>query len=135
MTLRPVALCIDANDHARLARFWAGVLRRETFDDPDDGLVLLPSDQHDLRIEFQTVQEPKTGPNQMHFDLTSTSLEDQQATVKGREPAKVPELMIIADRTTPFRLLFDVIYSAKEKEAGYKRFRLIVQKHEPVHGK
>ena len=27
MTLRPVALCIDTNDHARLAHFWAGVLR------------------------------------------------------------------------------------------------------------
>jgi predicted enzyme related to lactoylglutathione lyase len=81
MTLRPVALCIDANDHDRLAHFWAGVLRRETFDDRDDGLVLLPSDENDLRIEFQTVREPKTGPNQMHFDLTSASLEDQQATV------------------------------------------------------
>ena len=82
MTLRPVALCIDANDHARLAHFWAGVLRREMVDDPDDGLVLLPGDENDLRIEFQTVAEPKTGPNQMHFDLTSTSLEDQQATVE-----------------------------------------------------
>jgi catechol 2,3-dioxygenase-like lactoylglutathione lyase family enzyme/predicted enzyme related to lactoylglutathione lyase len=81
MTLRPVALCIDAHDQARLARFWAGVLGRETFDDPDDGPLLLPRDETDLRIEFQTVDEPKTGRNQMHFDLTSTSLEDQQATV------------------------------------------------------
>jgi biopolymer transport protein ExbD len=46
-----------------------------------------------------------------------------------KEPAKIPELLIIADRATPFRLLFDVIFSAKEKESGYKRFRLIVQKH------
>lgn len=60
------------------------------------------------------------------------AIENQNAIDKGREPAKIPELLIIADRTTPFRLLFDVIYSAKEKEAGYKRFRLIVQKHEPV---
>jgi hypothetical protein len=44
--------------------------------------VLLPSDETDLRIEFQTVGERKTGPNQMHFDLTSTSLDDQQATVE-----------------------------------------------------
>lgn len=62
-------------------------------------------------------------------------IEDQKAREKGREPAKVPELLIIADRTTPFRLLFDVIYSAKEKESGYKRFRLIVQKHEPIGAK
>jgi biopolymer transport protein ExbD len=60
------------------------------------------------------------------------AIETQNALDKGREPPKVPELLIIADRTTPFRLLFDVIYSAKEKEAGYKRFRLIVQKHEPI---
>jgi biopolymer transport protein ExbD len=59
-------------------------------------------------------------------------LEDENARQAGREPAKVPELMIIADRTIPFRLLFDVIYSAKEQGAEYKRFRLIVQKHEPV---
>lgn len=59
-------------------------------------------------------------------------LENQKAIEKGQEPSKIPELLIIADRTTPFRLLFDVIYSAKEKEAGYKRFRLIVQKHTPV---
>ena len=81
MTLRPVALCIDANDHARLAHFWAAVLGRETADDPDDGLVLLPNDETDIRIEFQMVAERKTGPNQMHLDLTSTSLADQQATV------------------------------------------------------
>ncbi len=59
-------------------------------------------------------------------------LEDQTARDNGKEPAKIPELLIIADRSTPFRLLFDVIYSAKEKEAGYKRFRLIVQKHVPT---
>jgi hypothetical protein len=41
-------------------------------------------------------------------------LEDDKAREKGREPAKVPELLIIADRTTPFRLLFDVIYSARD---------------------
>ena len=44
----------------------------------------------------------------------------------------IPELMIIADRTTPYRLLVQVIFSAKQKESGYKRFRLIVTKHEAV---
>jgi biopolymer transport protein ExbD len=55
---------------------------------------------------------------------------------KAKDPNAVPELMIIADRTTPFRLLFDVIYSAKGDKSStgllYKRFRLIVQKHEPI---
>jgi biopolymer transport protein ExbD len=43
-------------------------------------------------------------------------------------PAPTPELLIIADRTTPYRLLTEVLFSAKQKEAGYKHFRLIVQK-------
>ena len=42
-----------------------------------------------------------------------------------------PELLIIADRTTPFHLLIEVMFSAKQQEAGYKRFRLIVQKQFP----
>ena len=66
-----------------LARFWAGVLGRELADDPDDPdvVVLPPSDDTGFRIEFSPTQEPKTGPNQMHFDLTSESPEDQQETV------------------------------------------------------
>jgi biopolymer transport protein ExbD len=53
--------------------------------------------------------------------------------VPGFDPASAPpaELMIIADRTTPYRLLIEVLFSAKQKEAGYKHFRLIVQKSFP----
>lgn len=51
---------------------------------------------------------------------------------KGKIPPETPEIMIIADRTIPYRLLIQVIYSAKQKEAGYKRFRLIVLKQEPA---
>jgi biopolymer transport protein ExbD len=52
----------------------------------------------------------------------------------GYDPSKPPpaELMIIADRTTPYRLLIEVLFSAKQKEAGYKHFRLIVQKSFPT---
>ena len=46
----------------------------------------------------------------------------------GKPVPPVPELMIVADRSTPYGLLLSVMFSAKEKEAGYKRFRLIVQK-------
>lgn len=51
----------------------------------------------------------------------------------GIRPDQAPpaELMIIADRTTPYRLLLEVLFSAKQKEAGYKHFRLIVQKSFP----
>ena len=52
----------------------------------------------------------------------------------GGAPSAAPaaELLIIADRTTPYRLLIEVLFSAKQKEAGYKHFRLIVQKAFPT---
>jgi len=76
-----VVLCFDANDPRRLARFWTGVLGWEIANDPDEGLGLLPSDDTGLRIRFASTEEPKAGQNQMHLDLTSTSLEDQRQTV------------------------------------------------------
>jgi predicted enzyme related to lactoylglutathione lyase len=82
MTCQLLAICFDANDPLRLARFWAGVLGWEMADDdPQDGKALLPSDDTGFRIRFRPTQEQKAGQNQMHFDLTSTSLEDQERTV------------------------------------------------------
>ncbi len=81
MPLHLVALAFDANDPALVAPFWAGVLGRQMADEPDGGIVLLPSTDSEFRIEFFPTEAPKTGPTQMHFDLTSTSLDDQQATV------------------------------------------------------
>jgi hypothetical protein len=73
-----VALSFDANDPSRLAQFWSGVLRRELI---EGGTTLRPDDDTGFLIRFAPTEAPKTGRNQMHFDLTSTSLEDQQQTV------------------------------------------------------
>ncbi len=81
MPCRLVALTVDANDPLRLARFWAGLLGWETAGESDDGLVLLPSDDTGFQLRFRPTQERKVGQNRAHFDLTSTSLEDQQQTV------------------------------------------------------
>jgi predicted enzyme related to lactoylglutathione lyase/catechol 2,3-dioxygenase-like lactoylglutathione lyase family enzyme len=81
MPVNLVALSFDAHDPRRLATFWAGMLGWEQTDDPSGGVVLLPSDDTGFRIRFLPSEEPKRGQNQMHFDLTSTSLEDQQRTV------------------------------------------------------
>ncbi len=81
MTADLIALAFDANDPVRLASFWAGVLGREMVAEPDDGFALLPDDDTGFRIEFFPTEAQKTGPNQMHFDLTSRSLEEQQETV------------------------------------------------------
>ncbi len=81
MTCHLTALCLDANDPLRLARFWAGVLGWEMAEDPHDGVALVPADDTGFRIRFLPALEQKAGQDQMHFDLTSTSLEDQQQTV------------------------------------------------------
>jgi predicted enzyme related to lactoylglutathione lyase len=73
-----VALGFDANDPTRLARFWGGVLGRQT---GDDGVTLLTDDDTGFRIRFLANPEEKTRPNRMHFDLTSSSWEEQQETV------------------------------------------------------
>ena len=80
MTSRLFALSFDAHDPAGLARFWGGVLGWDLLDDPH-GVGLVPSDDTGFRLRFVPSQNEKRGPNQMHFDLTSQSLEEQQATV------------------------------------------------------
>ena len=86
MTCQLRALCWDAHDPVRLARFLGSILGRELAenaadDDADAGAALAPKDDTGFRIRFQPTQEPKTGPNQMHLHLTSTSLQDQEQTV------------------------------------------------------
>ena len=81
MTCQLFALCFDAERPLRLARFWSGLLDWELTDDPRDGVALLPDDDTGFRLRFLPSREPKAGQNRMHFDLTSTSPEDQQRTV------------------------------------------------------
>lgn len=74
-------------------------------------------------------------PRLTNFLANLRQLQLQQAQSEpGYDPTKAPppELMIIADRTTPYRLLVEVMFSAKQKEAGFKHFRLIVQKSFPT---
>ncbi|WP_328323626.1 VOC family protein [Kribbella sp. NBC_00382] len=78
MTSQLVALGFDANDPVRLARFWAGVLGREV---AEDGVTLLAGEGTEFPIRFLPTEAEKTAPNQMHFDLTSDSLEAQEQTV------------------------------------------------------
>ena len=79
-TLR--ALCFDSADPARLARFWADLLDREPAGEPGGGVTLpRPAGEPGFDLRFLPGQRPKTGQNQMHVDLTSTSLADQRHTV------------------------------------------------------
>jgi predicted enzyme related to lactoylglutathione lyase len=82
MTCQLYALRVDAKDPQRLASFWSGVLGWEISSDPEDDNELLASDATGFRIGFLASAQPKIAPNQMHFDLTSTSLDDQRLTVE-----------------------------------------------------
>ncbi len=79
--MRLIALCFDANDPVRLARFWAAALRWE-IDETRDEIGLVPTDDTSFRILFLPVPEQKAGKNRIHLDLTSASLEEQQETVE-----------------------------------------------------
>jgi predicted enzyme related to lactoylglutathione lyase len=81
MACQLLALSVDANSPSLLARFWAGVLGWELIDAPEEAIALLPSDDTGFRMRFLPTHQLKTAPNQMHFHLTSTSLDDQQQTV------------------------------------------------------
>ena len=82
MTAELFALTFKANDPQRLAGFWAGLLGWETAGDVDhDAVALLPNDDTGFRLRFRPTSAEKTGRNRMHFDLTSPSLEGQEATV------------------------------------------------------
>ena len=78
MTTRLVTLSFAAHDPQRLAQFWAGVLERKV---ADDAVTLLPNEATEFGIRFDATDAEKTYPNQIHFDLTSKSVEDQEAQV------------------------------------------------------
>jgi hypothetical protein len=93
MGARLVALCFDANDPLRLARFWArrSALGRPRFwadalhwdvdDETHDEIGLVPTDDTTFRILFLPVPEQKAETNRLHIDLTTTSIDDQKETV------------------------------------------------------
>jgi predicted enzyme related to lactoylglutathione lyase len=81
MTSRLVALAFPALDPTVVATFWSGLLGWEMADDPEEGVTLLPADDTGFRLRFVPTEEAKSGPNHIHFDLTSSSLDEQQATV------------------------------------------------------
>ncbi|MBI2245365.1 MAG: VOC family protein [Nocardioides sp.] len=74
-----VAVTSDAHDPAVTAAFWAALLGRGEVDEAD--AVLLPGDQTQVGLRFAAATTERSGPNQLHFHVTSTSADDQQHTV------------------------------------------------------
>jgi len=75
------ALSLLANDPVRVGAFWSGLLGWDSSDDAADGVMLIPNDDTGFRIRILPTDEPKVAQNLAHFDLTSTSVENQDQTV------------------------------------------------------
>ncbi|MBP2472494.1 putative enzyme related to lactoylglutathione lyase [Crossiella equi] len=80
MSSKLVALTFDAHDPEALARFWGGLLGWDHIERTGDARTVLPADGTGFRLHFEPSTEPKRGPNQAHFDLTS-NLASQESTV------------------------------------------------------
>ena len=83
MSIDLFAVCFDAIDPPRVARFWSGLLGWEPADErgqPTGVATLLPGDDTGFRLRFVATDEPKTRQNLAHFDLTS-NLEEQDRIV------------------------------------------------------
>ena len=114
------------------SRFWASVVITALHDEAGRhiGFAKLTRDLTEKRRISALEDEGKR---------LTTFLANYRAEVESKLREKneavpaVPEMMIIADRNTRYWLLVSVMFSAKQKEAGYKHFRLIVQKNFAVH--
>jgi catechol 2,3-dioxygenase-like lactoylglutathione lyase family enzyme/predicted enzyme related to lactoylglutathione lyase len=81
MTSRLWSVVFDANDRVALARFWAAALDWTYVE--EDGYSAATGGHGTLRrLEFVDTTEQKRTKNWMHFDLSSTSIDDQHAYVE-----------------------------------------------------
>ncbi|MEO6652792.1 MAG: VOC family protein [Ilumatobacteraceae bacterium] len=79
-TNRLDALCLDASEPSRQANFWAVALGWDIVES-DGEWALTPTDGTPFGILFELTSEQQVGQNNIHLDLTSTSLEDQRDLV------------------------------------------------------
>ncbi len=81
MTVRLVAVAVDAIAPDELARFWAHALGWSIRDADEAGVQLVPTDATTFHVLFRPGGREKGGQNRIHFDLTTTSVDDQRDTV------------------------------------------------------
>ena len=111
MPTRLVHLVADANDPARLARFWSGVLGWEIADETADEVDVWPAgytypDPVAVPIVFVPVPEPKRGKNRVHLDLASSS-EAHQAELVSRARELGGSLVDIGQGDVPWVVMAD----------------------------
>jgi hypothetical protein len=81
MTVRLVALSLSAAVPHDLARFWAHALRWNARGIGGGAVELVPRDPTSFHLLIRPDEVEKVGQNRIHFDLTTTTLNDQTTTV------------------------------------------------------
>jgi predicted enzyme related to lactoylglutathione lyase len=81
MTVRLVALALDTQDPERVARFWSHALGWTATSTGNGDVEVTPTDVTTFTIVVRLGGAAKTGQNRVHFDLTTSSENDQDATV------------------------------------------------------
>jgi len=106
------SVVIDAANPGDLAAFWAAAIGGTVRPDgPEDYVVATPGavrwgDGGSPELVFGWIDEPKVTKNRVHFDLTSTSPEDQQAKVD-RLLSLGARSVDVGQRDVPWRVLGD----------------------------
>ncbi|MFJ9119535.1 VOC family protein [Streptomyces sp. NPDC102394] len=80
MSSRLFAISFDAHRPESLAHFWSGLLGLKRADD-GDGVTLHSGNDAGYRLGFRPARTGKVAQNRLHFDLTSSSPEDQRELV------------------------------------------------------
>lgn len=81
MTVQLVAVVLGTPAPTDLARFWAHALGWTVEGVDGGGADLVPTDVTTFRLQLRPDATEKTSWNPIHFDLTTTSLDDQENTV------------------------------------------------------
>lgn len=97
MAVELVAVVMDSSSPGELAKFWARALRWDLSTTASRGLELVPTDPTSFRLVFRRGTAAKVARNPIHFDLTSTSIDDQQLSVAdliehGAQPVDVGQV-------------------------------------------
>ena len=88
---------VDSASPRELAQFWARALRWDVSNTASGDMELVPTDPTSFHLVFRSGADAKVAQNPIHFDLTSTSIDDQRSSVAeliahGARPADVGQV-------------------------------------------
>ncbi len=86
-----IEVVLDCADLDRSTTFWSVALGYEHAGSAEQYSVLRDRDGRRPRLLLQRVDEPKTGKNRVHFDLTAPDIEGEAMRLEGLGARRVPD--------------------------------------------